>query len=146
MGIEKYIAAASLGLFVMFAGEMITLYHFLLNPPTNLELVPQLEPAPKILQFISIGIAPAVILTGVSFIMSKKYGSRPVSIMIIAGGVILLVGMVYANMLTQKMDSKFLIDAVVISPPLFIAVSVAVIAVGVLLFRVKKQRPKKEYF
>lgn len=146
MGIEKYIAAASLGLFVMFAGEMITLYHFLLNLPTNLELVKQFEPAPKILQFISIGIAPAVILTGVSFIMSKKYGSRPVSIMIIAGGVILLVGMVYANILAQKMDPKFLIDAVVISPPLFIAVSIAVITAGVLLFRVKKQRPKKEYF
>ena len=146
MSIEKYIAAASLGLFVMFAGEMITLYHFLLNPPTNLELVPQLEPAPKILQFISIGVAPAVILAGVSFIMSKKYGSRPVSIMIIAGGAVLLAGMIYANMLTQKMDSKFLVDVVVISPPLFIGVSFAVIAVGVLLLRIKKQRPKKEYF
>lgn len=146
MGIEKYIAAASLGLFVMFVGEIITLYTFLINPPESFELVVQIEPSPKILQFISIGVAPAVIMAAVSFILSKKYGSRPVSMMIIAGGVVLLIGMIYSFTLIEQIQPEYVVDAVQIVPPLFIAVSFAVIAFGVILFRIKKQKSKKEYF
>ena len=29
MAVEKYIAAASLGLFIMFVGEIITMYNFM---------------------------------------------------------------------------------------------------------------------
>lgn len=146
MGIEKYIAAASLGLFVMFVGEIITLYTFLINPPESFELVVQIEPSPKILQFISIGVAPAVIMAAVSFILSKKYGSRPVSMMIIAGGVVLLIGMIYSFTLIEQIQPEYVVDAVQIVPPLFIAVSFAVIAFGIILFRIKKQKSKKEYF
>lgn len=146
MGIEKYIAAASLGLFVMFVGEIVTLYTFLINPPQSFEFIPQIEPSPKILQFISIGVAPAVIMAGVSFILSKKYGSRHVSLMIIVGGVVLLLGMIYSLTLIEQIEPQYVVDAVKIVPPLFIVVSFAVIAFGVILFRTKKQRPKKEYF
>jgi hypothetical protein len=145
MGIEKYIAAASLGLFAMFVGEIITLYTFLINPPDSFEFIQQIEPSPKILQFISIGVAPAVIMAGVSFIMSKKYGSKPVSAMIIAGGAILLVGMIYSYTLIDQIQPDYVVDSVKIVPPLFIVVSFAVIVFGVILLRVKKPKPKKEY-
>ncbi len=145
MGIEKYIAAASLGLFAMFVGEIITLYTFLINPPENFEFIQQIEPSPKILQFISIGVAPAVIMAGVSFIMSKKYGSKPVSAMIIAGGAVLLVGMIYSYTLIDEIKPDYVVDSVKIVPPLFILVSFAVIVFGIILLRVKKPKPKKEY-
>ncbi len=145
MGIEKYIAAASLGLFAMFVGEIITLYTFLINPPENFEFIQQIEPSPKILQFISIGVAPAVIMAGVSFIMSKKYGSKSVSAMIIAGGAVLLVGMIYSYTLIDEIKPDYVVDSVKIVPPLFILVSFAVIAFGIILLRVKKPKPKKEY-
>ncbi|MGI0003318.1 MAG: hypothetical protein ACRD91_03735, partial [Nitrosopumilaceae archaeon] len=80
MAVEKYVAAASLGLFVLFVGEIITLYDFMIEPQR------EVEPAPKVLQFISIGIAPALVLAGTSFIMAKKYGSKQIGAMIIAGG------------------------------------------------------------
>lgn len=146
MGIEKYIAIAGLGLFVMFVGEMYSLYHFMVNPPTNLEFTTKIEPEPKILQFISIGVAPASILAGISFIMSKRYGSRQIAGLIISSGVVLLVGMLYLNTLVPKMGAGYQVFAVTVSPPLFIGVSIAVIAVGGLLFRINKPRPKKEYF
>lgn len=146
MGIEKYIAIASIGLFVMFVGEMISLYHFMVYPPTHMEFPIKLEPEPKILQFISIGVAPASILAGISFIMSKQYGSKPIALMIIAGGLVLLGGMLYLNTLVDKMGSEYLVFAVTTAPPLFIGVSLAVIATGALLFRINKPRPKKEYF
>ena len=140
MGIEKYIAAASLGLFIMFVGEIITLYDFMIDPPR------EVEPEPKVLQFISIGIAPAVIMAGVSFIMSKRYGSKPVGTMIMAGGAILLAGMAVANFLVEDIEEQYQVFAVTLTPPLFMVVSIPVIIVGALLLKIKKRRPKKEYF
>lgn len=140
MAVEKYVAAASLGLFIIFVGEIITLYDFMIEPQR------EVEPAPKVLQFISIGIAPALILTGTSFIMTKKYGSKQIGAMIIAGGAVLLVGMSYAYTLLDKIEPNHLVFAVSITPPLFITVSIPVMVVGILLLREKKKRPKKEYF
>jgi len=142
MTVEKYIAAASLGFFVMFVAEILTLYYFLSQSP-DLEIY--FEPAPKILQYISIGIAPAAILAGTSFLMSRQYGSKPIGYIIIGGGVILLVGMVYAYIILDKIPEIYLIQAVIIVPPLFMAISVPVIVVGLLLLKSKKRRPKKEY-
>jgi hypothetical protein len=140
MTIEKYIAAASLGLFIMFVGEILTLYNFLINP------LEDIEPTPKILQFISIGIAPAVILAGTSFIMAKRYGSKPIGVMILAGGIILLVGMFYAQTLLQDINKDYLDQTVTITPQLFMGISIPVIATGIILLRIKKKKPKKEYF
>ncbi len=140
MAIEKYIAAASLGLFVMFAGEMITVYNFMINPATEM-----FEPEPKLLQFISIGVAPAIILTGVSYIMSRRYGSRPIGIMVLAGGASLLIGMIVTQSLLERVQEEFLTVPVIVAPPVFMAVSIPVMVFGVLLFRVKKRRIKKDY-
>lgn len=139
MGVEKYIAIASLGLFAMFAGEIITLYVFVIDPPHEIEM------SPKILQFISIGAAPALIMTAVSYIMSKRHGSKPIGYIIIAGGVVLLVGMIYAYTLIEVMDQNHVDETVRAVPPLFAAVSIPVMIVGAILLRLKKRRPKKEY-
>lgn len=141
MTVEKYIALASLGLFVMFVGEMITLYNFMIENPKDISF----EPNPKLLQFISIGIAPACIMAGVSFLMSKRYGSRQIGAMILGGGAVLLVGMAYTNTLVDKLESEYLIDSVTLSPPLFMMVSIPVMVVGALLFRVRKRKKPKKY-
>ena len=140
MAIEKYIAAASLGLYIMFVGEIITLYDFMIEPTI------EVEPEPKVLQYISIGIAPAVILTGTSFIMSKRYGSKQIGVMIISGGAILLVGMFVAQMLLDDIDPIYLVQAVTLTPPLFMVVSIPVMIVGAMLLKEKQRRRKKEYF
>jgi hypothetical protein len=140
MAIEKYIAVASLGLYIMFVGEILTLYNFMIEPQV------EVEPEPKVLQYISIGAAPALILTSVSFIMAKRYGSKPIGAMIISGGAILLVGMFLAQTLLDDIEEVYLKQAVTITPPLFIVVSIPVIIIGAYLLRIKKRRPKKEYF
>ena len=140
MSLEKYIAIASLALYGMFVGEIISVFIFLDNPQIGL------EPAPKILQYISIGAAPAMVLSGTAFLMSKRYGSKQVGSLIVAGGAVLLVGMAYANSLVEKIEPTHLVLAVTLTPPMFMAVSIPIIIVGLLLFRVKKRKPKKEYF
>ena len=139
MGVEKWVAAASLGLFIMFVAEILTIFNYLINPSQ------EIQPGGKILQYISIGVAPAVILAGTAFLLSRRYGSKSIAAMIIAGGSVLLVGMYYANTLISQISKPYLVTEVTITPPLFMAVSIPVMIVGALLFRIKP-KPKKQYF
>ena len=146
MSLEKWAAIASVGLFVMFVGEMISIYNFMTDIPANLEFGVAFEPSPKILQFISIGIAPASILAGLSFILSKRYGSKQIGAMILGGGIILLIGMAYCYTLLDKLVDSYVMDSVVITPPIFMGISIPVMIVGIILIKTNKKRPKKEYF
>jgi hypothetical protein len=123
MSLEKWAAIASIGLFAMFVGEMITIYNF-----------------------ISIGIAPASILAALSFILSKRYGSKQIGSMILGGGIILLIGMTYCYTLLDNLIVSYLTDVVKITPPLFMGISIPVMTVGIFLIKTNKKRPKKEYF
>lgn len=146
MALEKWAAIASVGLFVMFVGEIISVFNFIINIPANFEFGTSFEPGPKILQFISIGVAPASILSGLAFILSKRYGSKQIGFLILSGGIILLIGMTYCYTLLDKIPTNYMVDAVVITPPLFMIISIPVMIVGLILIKTNKKRPKKEYF
>tara|TARA_B100000809_G_scaffold43945_1_gene38250 strand:+ start:352 stop:780 length:429 start_codon:yes stop_codon:yes gene_type:complete len=135
-----YIAIAGIGLYAIFVGEIITIFNFMIDPT----LTDFFEPESKILQFISIGVAPAVIMSGTSYMMARKFGSKQIGRLIIAGGIVLLVGMSYAYTMLDSIDKDYHVFTVIIVPPLFMAVSIPVMIFGALLFRIKK-RPKK-YF
>ena len=135
-----YIAIAGIGLYAIFVGEIITIFNFMIDPT----LTDFFEPESKILQFISIGVAPAVIMSGTSYLMARKFGSKQIGRLVIAGGIVLLVGMSYAYTMLDSIDKDYHLFTVIIVPPLFMAVSIPVMIVGALLFRIKK-RPKR-YF
>lgn len=139
MAIEKYLALASAGLFAMFVGEVGVFYNYLIAPRI------EVEPEPQLLMYISIGVAPAMSIAGTAFLLSKRYGSRSVGSIIVAGGAILFAGMLYANTLLPQIDRNYLVFAVQTIPPLFMAVSIPIMIMGGLLFRTKR-RPIKEYF
>ena len=135
-----YIAMAGIGLYAIFVGEIISIFNFMIDPT----LTDFFEPESKILQFISIGVAPAVIMSGTSYLMARKFGSKQIGRLVIAGGIVLLVGMSYAYTMLDSIDKDYHVFTVIIVPPLFMAVSIPVMIFGALLFRIKK-RPKK-YF
>lgn len=139
MAVEKYLAVAAVALFAMFSGEINVFYNYLISPKI------EVEPEPQILMYISIGVAPAMSIAGTAFIMSKRYGSKQVGALIIAGGIVLFSGMLYANSQVPKIDPNYRVFAVQIIPPLFMAVSIPIIGIGAWLFKTKK-RPIKEYF
>lgn len=140
MGVETYIAAAGLGLFVMFAAEMATVYNYMLDPALEF-----FEPEPKLLQFISIGAAPASIMAAVSHIMSRRYGSRPVGAMTAAGGAAMLAGMAYVAQVAPGIPADLLTPPVAAAPYVFAAVALPVMASGALLMRTRPRRAKKDY-
>jgi len=134
-----YIAMAGIGLYAIFVGEIISIFHFMSE-----QTFETFEPASKMLQFISIGAAPAVIMSGTSYLIARKYGSKQIGWLVIAGGIVLLVGMSYAYTMLDSIDKDYQVFTVTITPPLFIVVSIPVMVVGALLFKTKKRL--KEYF
>jgi len=146
MAIEKWLAITSVALFAMFAGEMITIYNFMINIPEDDGFLRAFDADSKIIQFVSIGVAPAGIMAGVAFIMSKQYGSKPIGRMIIVGGIILFVGMYVCYSMVNKIDDNYITDSVKYVPILFMILSFPVMGVGAYLTKLKKKRPKKEYF
>jgi len=133
-----YIAMAGIGLYAMFVGEIISIFSYMSNPEIAI------EPASKVLQFISIGVAPGVIMSGASYMIARKFGSKQIGWLVIAGGIVLLIGMLYAYTMLDDIPEDYQVLTVMITPPLFILVSIPIMVVGALLFRLKK-RPKK-YF
>ena len=146
MEIEKWIAATSLALFLMFIGEMISIYVFMTDVPNDFQFGLDFDANPKILQFISIGVAPAGILAGLSYLMARRYGSRLIGYLIISGSIVLAIGMAYCYTLIDKIEEKYLTDSVIFVPILFMVLSIPVAVVGLSLLKLKKKRPKKEYF
>ena len=134
-----YIAMAGIGLYAIFVGEIISIFHFMIE-----QTFETFEPASKMLQFISIGAAPAVIMSGTSYMIARKFGSKQIGWLVIAGGIVLLVGMSYAYTMLGSIHEDYQVFTVMITPPLFMLVSIPIMVVGALLFRLKK-RPKR-YF
>ena len=136
-----YIAMAGIGLYAIFVGEIISIFHFMSE---QTQTFATFEPESKILQFISIGAAPGLVMSGTSYMLARKFGSKQIGWLVIAGGIVLLVGMSYAYTILDSIDKDYQVFTVIITPPLFIVVSIPVMIVGALLFRLKK-RPKR-YF
>jgi len=134
-----YIAMAGIGLYAIFVGEIISIFHFMSE-----QTYVTFEPASKILQFISIGAAPGVIMSGTSYMLARRFGSKQIGRLVIAGGIVLLVGMSYAYTMLDSIDKDYQVLTVIIIPPLFMVVSIPIIIVGALLFRIKKR--SKKYF
>ena len=143
-----YIAMAGIGLYAIFVGEMISIFNYMLEPSGDALLddfiKPPVDASGKILQFISIGAAPGLVMSATSYMIAKKFGSKQIGWLIIAGGLVLLIGMFYANTMIDGIEKDLRVFTVTITPPLFMAVSIPMMVVGALLFRIKK-RPKK-YF
>jgi len=145
MAIEKWLAITSVALFAMFAGEMLSVYNFMVTNSDDSEFLRAFSADPKIIQFVSIGAGPAGILAAVAFIMSRQYGSRPVGGMIIAGGVIMFVGLFVCYTMVDDIDEHYITGSVIYIPILFMALSAPTIAVGAFLLKEKKRRPKKQF-
>ncbi|MDE1813451.1 MAG: hypothetical protein KGH87_03525 [Thaumarchaeota archaeon] len=139
MAVEKWIAIASLGLFVMFVAQMISISVYLAHPSYDI------DPSSEMKEFISISMAPALVLAGVSFMLARKYGSRLVGSLIIAGGIVTIVGMSYVSTLIPKIIPAYIVPELTLSPIVFTISSIPVIGIGALLFRLKPM-PQRDYF
>lgn len=138
MAVEQWVALASLGMFVLFTAQIISLSTFLENPSYDI------DPSSTMREFLSISGGPALILAGSSFLLARRYGSRLCGSLIIAGGIVVLVGMNYVNELIPHIKYQYLVQELQLVPTIFMGVSIPVMVVGGLLFRLKP-KPKRDY-
>ena len=143
MALEKYMAIAGLVLSIFFVAEVLTLFNFMIDPSDNDSF--GFEAGPKLYQFISLSIAPATIMMGVSFHLSKRYGSRLNGMLIILSGVIVLLGMAYASTMIEDLKPSLVDSSVEMVPVIFMVVSIPVIVFGVRLLKIRSRKPKKDY-
>ncbi|MDP6857815.1 MAG: hypothetical protein QF559_02660 [Candidatus Nitrosopelagicus sp.] len=143
MALERYLAIAGLALSVFFVAEIITLFNFMINPSDTVEF--GFEAAPKIFQFISLSIAPATIVFGVSFVLSKRYGSKLNGALMIIGGIVILIGMIFSYTMIDDIEDKLIDTSVEITPVIFMIVSIPIIIFGTRLLKIKPRKPKKNY-
>jgi len=143
MALEKYLAIAGLALSIFFVAEIITVFNFMINPSDSAEF--GFEAAPKIFQFISLSIAPAGIVFGVSFVLSKRYGSKLNGMLMITAGVIILAGMILAYTMIEHIQEKLIDTSVEITPVIFMIVSIPIIFFGTRLLKTTPRKPKKNY-
>ena len=143
MALEKYMALAGLVLSIFFVAEVITLFNFMIDPADNDSF--GFEAAPKLFQFISLSIAPATIMMGVSFHLSKRYGSRLNGMMIIVSGIIVLLGMAFAYVMIEDLKPELVDFSVEIVPIIFMVTSIPVIVFGARLLKTRPRKPKKNY-
>ena len=140
MAIEKWVAAASFGMFCMFVAELVSISIFLKHPSYDI------DPSSQMREFISISGAPALVLAGSSYLLARRYGSRLCGSLIIAEGIVTIIGMYYVNtVLVPNISPVYLVSELSITPILFMGVSVPVMVVGGLLFKIKP-KPKRDYF
>ena len=143
MALEKYMAIAGLALSIFFVAEIFTLFNFMIDPADNDSF--GFEAAPKLFQFISLSIAPATIMMGVSFHLSKRYGSKFNGMLIIFSGVIVLLGMAFASTMIDDLKPDLVDFSVEIVPIIFMITSIPVIVFGIRLLKTRPRKPKKNY-
>ena len=143
MALEKYMALAGLALSIFFVAEILTLFNFMIDPADNDSF--GFEAAPKLYQFISLSIAPATIMMGVSFHLSKRYGSRFNGMLIIISGLIVLLGMAFAYTMIEDLKPELVDFSVEMVPIIFMGVSIPVIIFGTRLLKTRTRKPKKNY-
>ena len=103
------------------------------------------EAAPKLFQFISLSIAPATIMMGVSFVLSKRYGSKFNGMLIIISGIIILIGMSYAYTMLENLKPELVDFSTEITPIIFMGVAIPIIVIGTRLLKTRPRNPKKGY-
>lgn len=138
MAVEQWVAVASFVMFALFTAEIISMAHFLINPTYDI------DPSSMAREFLAISGGPAMILAGSSFLLARRYGSRFCGSLIIASGVVTLLGMNYANTFIPHIPQAYLVQEIQLVPTIFMGVSIPVMIVGGLLFRLKP-RPKRDY-
>jgi hypothetical protein len=137
--LEDWIALASLGLSVMFVALLLSFYNFLIGPEgEGSERV--VDPGSLMLQVIFISAAPGLAMAGFAFGMGKSYGAQIAGMAVLAGGIIMIAGMVAGIPLLARIPEQYVVGVVGYVPYFFMAAGAGVAVVSSYLIAATKRR------
>lgn len=138
MKLETSISAASLGLSVMFVVILISFYNFLVGPegrgPDRV-----VDPPALLIQEVFISAVPSVILAAVAFFLTRTVGNKPAGLFLIAGGIVMIAGMVVSTGLLPKIPDQLKAGGIAVVPYIFMGAGAGVAAIGAYLTVVSKK-------
>lgn len=129
---EDWTALASLGLSIMFVALLISFYNVLIGPDGK-GPQQQILPFPIQMQIMSISGVPAIIMAGIDYFLAKNSDAKRVGIILVAAGVIMVVGMIFAASMIPKIEREFLVEVIAAIPHVFAVSGAAIAAIGALL-------------
>lgn len=132
----------SLGLAIMFVLLIISFYNVLIGtegqgPDRYVDV------RGVVVKTLSISGVPSIILAGISFGLSKNYGSRLVGLLLALTGVVLIIGMVIALSMSPMIIDEFFHPLIVLVPYTFIAVGFAIFIIGFIFYLKSKKKNNK---
>ena len=139
INLESSLSLASLGLIVMFVLLMYSFLSFLIGPKALGQVV---QPEGVIIQIVSISAAPGIVLTEITFLMVKNYGSKLIGTIICASGIVLLIGIILTRNMIAKIPESLYIPGIVPGTYAILASAIGIIIIGIIAFtRQGKRKP-----
>ncbi|MGH9921708.1 MAG: hypothetical protein ACRD38_03045 [Nitrososphaerales archaeon] len=136
--LETGLALAAIGLHAMFIAYIISFYVALSRPIDigSVILIPW--------QLLIVGIflfgLPGFGLAGISYIIARRDVPRIVSVILIAQGILMPLGMLYSSMLANNIVEDYKSDRFLAVPQIFLIAGFAPIGLGVHLAKLKPMK------
>ncbi len=138
--LETWLSFASLGLCAMYVALLFSFYTFLIGPNGNGPNT-VVDPVALMVQIISISGAPALVISGIVFAMTRGSRNKGAGPILIVAGIILIVGIMSLKFVTPKIPERMMISTFDSVNYAFIIGGVGVMLIGVYQFlQPKNQR------
>jgi hypothetical protein len=141
INLETWISLGSLLMAIMFIALIISFYSFLVGPDGKGPGI-YVDPQGVLIQIISISGVPSLILAGTVFGFQKKYETMHAALILIAAGIILIVGMFIAMTILPKINATYIIAGMDLILYIFIIGGIGVACFGCYLLN-KSKRPRQ---
>ena len=96
-----------------------------------------------VVKTLSISGVPSIILAGISFGLSKNYGSRLVGLVLALSGIVLIIGMLIALSIGPRITAEFFHPLIFLVPYTFIAGGLAIFIIGFIFYLKSKKKNTK---
>lgn len=139
--LETWLSFASLGLCVMYVALLLSFYTFLVGPSGNGPNT-VVDPVAVMVQIVSISGAPAIILAGIVFAMTRSSRSKGAGPTLIVAGLILITGLTSVRSIIPKIPERMMISSFDPVNYAFIIAGITILLIGIYQFLPPKSQRK----
>ena len=144
INLETWISLGSLFMAIMFIALIISFYSFLVGPDGKGPGI-YVDPQGVLIQIISISGVPSLILAGTVFGFQKKYETMHAALILIAAGIILIVGMFIAMTILPKINATYIIAGMDLILYIFVIGGIGIACFGCYLLNESKIKTMPKY-
>lgn len=142
--LETWVSLGSLGMTVMFSALVISFYLFLVGPDAKGPGI-YVDPLGVLIQIISISGVPGLILAGTVFGLQKAYVVKEATLILVASGIVLIVGMAIVVTIVPKINRNYIFGGLNAVPFVFMVGGAAIVCFAIYsLYRSRKSQLKLE--